>query len=148
MPAGVPELGALDAWHKALADIEEMKMDSTLFCGGVADIAKFFEQIRRQVVYRMAKNGGVPTPILAAYTAYIENLLFYNCLAGGVGTPYSRKCGVPQGCPLACFFAKITAAALEFLITQQHPEVHFMSHLGDRLRWSHNLEQLEEAFAV
>ena len=75
MHAGVPEMGAVDAWHKALTDIEEMKLNGTPFCGGVADIAKFFDQIRRQVVYKMAKYAGMPTKVLDAYTAYLENLL-------------------------------------------------------------------------
>ena len=29
MHAGVPEMGAVGAWHKALTDIEEMKMDES-----------------------------------------------------------------------------------------------------------------------
>ena len=32
MHAGVLELGAVDAWHKALAEIEELKLTSTPFC--------------------------------------------------------------------------------------------------------------------
>lgn len=34
MHAAAPELGAVDAWHKALTDIEEMKLNGTPFCGG------------------------------------------------------------------------------------------------------------------
>ena len=94
-------MGAVDARHKAPTDIEEMKLAGTSFCGGVADIAKFFDQIRRKVVYTMASHAGMPKNILVAYTAYIENLLLYNCLAGGVGRPHKRKCGIPQGCPLS-----------------------------------------------
>ena len=56
MHAGVPEMGAVDAWHKALTEIEELKMDDTPFSGGVVDIANFFDQIRRTVVYL---NGGL-----------------------------------------------------------------------------------------
>ena len=36
-----------------------------------------------------------------AYEAYLENLKVYNCLAGGMGTPYIRRCGIPQGCPFS-----------------------------------------------
>ena len=43
MFAGVPEMGAVDAWHTVLTRLEELKLDGTPFCGGVADIAKFFE---------------------------------------------------------------------------------------------------------
>ena len=60
MFAGVPEMGAVDAWHKALANIEELKLKGIPFCGGVADIAKFFDQIRREVVYMVARHTGMP----------------------------------------------------------------------------------------
>ena len=33
--AGVSEMGAVDAWHKALTDIEEMKLNGAPFCGGL-----------------------------------------------------------------------------------------------------------------
>ena len=32
---------------------------------------------------------------------YLETLVVYNVLAGGMGTPYTKKCGIPQGCPLS-----------------------------------------------
>ena len=35
MHSGVPEMGAVDAWHKALIDIEEMKLNGIPFRGGV-----------------------------------------------------------------------------------------------------------------
>ena len=79
MHAGVPEMGAVGAWRKALMDIGEMKMNNTPFCGGVANIANSFGQIRRTEVYKMAAYAGMPAPTLTAYTAYIENLLLYNC---------------------------------------------------------------------
>ena len=43
----------------------------------------------------------MPTGVLRAYKAYIDNLLVYNCLAGGIGTPHQRRCGIPQGCPFS-----------------------------------------------
>ena len=59
MHAGVPEMGAVDACHKALADIEELKRTCIPFCGGVADIAKFSDTLRRGLVYRMAAYAGI-----------------------------------------------------------------------------------------
>ena len=101
MHAGVPGVGAADAWHEATTEIEELKINDEGFCGAVADIAKFFDQIRRLLVYKVAKAAGMPEPVLRAYQTYVESLLMYNCLAGGVGTPYKRKCGIPQGCPFS-----------------------------------------------
>ena len=98
MHAGVPEMGATDAWHEVLTQMEEHKLNGKHFVGGVADIAKFFDQIRRGLVYKTCKAAGMPTGVLRAYQTYIESLKVYNCVAGGMGTPYTRTCGIPQGC--------------------------------------------------
>ena len=101
MHAGVPGLGATDAWHDALTNLEELKIEREDFSGAVADIAKFFDQIRRRLVYYLAGAAGMPRPVLHAYRAYIEQLRMYNCVAGGIGAPYRRRCGIPQGCPFS-----------------------------------------------
>ena len=77
-----------------------MRIDDRDYCGAVADIAKFFDQIRRTLVYIIAKAAGMPEG-MNAYQAYLENLLVYNSVAGGMGTPYKRRCGIPQGCPFS-----------------------------------------------
>ena len=100
MHAGVPEKEATDAWHEVLTLLEEHKLNGKHFVGGVTDIAKIFDQIRRDLVYKTCKVVGMPTGVLQAYQTYIENLKVYNCVAGGMGTPYTRTCGIPQGCPL------------------------------------------------
>ena len=69
MYAGIPEMGAVDAWHEALTQIRELKLDGEAFCGGVADIAKFFDHVRRGTVYKMAAAAGMPPVILRAYKA-------------------------------------------------------------------------------
>ena len=57
MHAGVPEMVTVDGWRAALTDLEELKPSGTPWCGGVAAIAKFFDQIIRTVVYTMADSG-------------------------------------------------------------------------------------------
>ena len=74
MYAGIPGKGAVDAWHHALTTIEEHKLDGQEFAGAVADIMKFFDQIRRKLVYEVAKAAGMPPGVLKAYQAYIENM--------------------------------------------------------------------------
>lgn len=85
MYEGIPEMGVVGAWHKARTNIEDFKINGDPFCGRVADIAKFFDQVRRVIVYKMAAAAGMQPMILRAYRAYIENLLFYNGVARGVG---------------------------------------------------------------
>ena len=67
----------------------------------MADIAKFFDHIRRDLVYRTCEATGMPAGVLRAYAAYVENLKVYNCVVGWMGTPYVRVCGIPQGCPFS-----------------------------------------------
>ena len=93
---------------EVLMVLEDLKLDSKHYCGGTADIAKFFDQVRRLLVYEVAKAAGMPDPILKTYQNYLDNLHVYNCLAGGIGRPYLRRCGIPQGCPFSmCMVAII-----------------------------------------
>ena len=78
MFAGVPGRGAVDAWHEVLTRIESMKLDGKDYCGGVADIAKFFDQIRRPLIYRLAEAAGMPPKVIRAYKGYLESLFLYN----------------------------------------------------------------------
>ena len=107
MYAGVPEMGAVDAWYEALAKVEELKLDGKAFCGRVADIAKFVDQVRRGIVYNVPAAVGLPPMILSAYKAYIENLLLNNCLAGGIRRPHKGRCGMPRGCPFSMMMAAL-----------------------------------------
>lgn len=83
MQAGVPKMGAVDAWHVDLSEIEALKLAGIPFSGGLAEIAKFFDQIIRKVVYAMVAYAGMPSHILAAYNNYIETLKLLCCLTGG-----------------------------------------------------------------
>ena len=67
MYAGVHGMGAVDAWREALTIIEDLNLDGKHYCGGVADIAKFFDQVRREVVFQIAVAAGMPPNVLKAY---------------------------------------------------------------------------------
>ena len=60
--------------------------------------------------------AGMPPMGLRVYKAYIENLLLYNCLAGGVGRPHRRKCGIPQGCPFSMMMVALIMRPWIFLM--------------------------------
>ena len=90
MHVGIPEMGSVDAWHEVLTTLEDYKINGKHFVGGVADIAKFFDQIRRDPVFRTCKVAGMLTGVLQAYEPYLGNLKVYNCVAGGMGAPYHR----------------------------------------------------------
>ena len=71
------------------------------YCGGAADIFKFFDQIVRPLVYVVLSLAGMPRGVLDAYRRYLENLVTYNVVAGGLGHGQKRRCGIPQGCPFS-----------------------------------------------
>ena len=99
MFAGVPGRGAVDAWHEVLTTLEECKLEDRSYCGGVADIAKFFNQIKRAMLYQVAAAAGMPTGVLTAYNAYLEHLKLYNVLAGGIGAPIGGYAASPKDAP-------------------------------------------------
>ena len=39
----------------------------------------------------------MPEPVLTAYRSFLESMVVYNCLAGGVGAAVRRLCGILQG---------------------------------------------------
>ena len=98
MHAGIPAMGAVDALHEALTTLGEHKFRGKQFVGGVAGVAIFFDQIRRDLVFRICRAAGMPEGVVQVYEVYINNLKVYNCVAGGMGKPYVRLCGIPHGC--------------------------------------------------
>ena len=43
----------------------------------------------------------MPVQILKAYARYVEKMKVYNSIGGAIGHPYTRRCGIPQGCPFS-----------------------------------------------
>ena len=41
--AGAGKQGAEDAWYQTMIDLEYLRLDNTAYCGGTADIMKFFD---------------------------------------------------------------------------------------------------------
>ena len=108
---GVPGQGAVDAWYQTLMDVELMLLDGTPFCGGAADIHKFFDQILREMVYKVVEDAGMPKQVVDAYRNYLENLNVYNSIGQTIGHTYRRKCGIPQGCPFSMAIAALLMRA-------------------------------------
>ena len=101
MVAGVAEMGADDAWWETALDLEEHLLNGTPFSGAGVDVFKCFDQIVRDLVYRLAETAGMPSKVLRTYKKYQEGLQTRNAVAGGLGTPYKRFMGIPQGCPMS-----------------------------------------------
>ena len=101
MFAGVGNQGAEDAWFGMATQFEKIEMAGIQFCGGTVDIAKCFDQINPCLVEALAKLAGMPSRVLQPYLRYRSTLIVHNAIAQGIGVGYSRRCGIPQGCPLS-----------------------------------------------
>ena len=101
MFAGIGSQGAEDAWYLAAINLEDMVIRGVPYCGGTADIMKFFDQIPRELIYALCKKAGMPRDILETYAAFQENLVIRNGVGTSVGEQYTKKASIPQGCPLS-----------------------------------------------
>jgi hypothetical protein len=101
MFAGVPQQGAEDAWWLTSVTLETWEVQHVPYSGSSADIAKCFDQVVRPLLYMVAKLAGMPTRVLDPYTRFMEGVSVYNTIGRGVGQPYTRRCGIPQGCPMS-----------------------------------------------
>lgn len=101
MYAVAGQQGAADASYGVMLDVEQMTLAGTPYCGGAADIHKFFDQLLRQLVYAMLAMAGMPRGVLGAYKRFLEALLAYNVITVGLGHVHQRACGIPLGCPLS-----------------------------------------------
>ena len=97
MFAGIPGQGAVDAWYQTWMDIEMLLLDGTPFCGGAADIHKFFDQIQRRLVYEILEMAGMPKQVILACKIVLENLNVYNGIGENIGHKYSGKTAYRRG---------------------------------------------------
>lgn len=98
MYAGAGTLCAEDAWYSFAVDIEHMEMRGEAHCGGTADIAKCFDQVSRELLYRIARRAGMPEKVLRAYIGFQVGLKVHNSIASGIGKLFTRRVAIPQGC--------------------------------------------------
>ena len=120
MFAGVGSVGAEDAWMQASLEFAEMKILGTPFCGGAVDIDKCFDQLSRTILYVLAKAVGMPERILSTYIRFQEELLIQNTISGGLGKPYKRRCGIPQGDPLSMMMTALLLRPWVMLMKARH----------------------------
>ena len=58
--------------------LEDLATRGIPYCGGTADIMKFFDQIPREMVYELCRSAGMPKCVLETYAAYQEGLVVRN----------------------------------------------------------------------
>ena len=98
--------GSVEAWYTSSLDIEEVLAGGTdshvhLF---VADVVKSFDTVDRSILDRVLSSLGLPGWFRHAYFEYHAHVRMRFKLASGLGAPWTRDGGIPQGCPLSMMF--------------------------------------------
>ena len=93
----------MEAWFSTALDIEErlaggVDTDVHLF---VADVVKSFDTVDRGILDRVQRSLGTPAWFRHAYCEYHARVRLRFKLAAGLGEPWTRDGGIPQGCPLS-----------------------------------------------
>ena len=97
---------SVEAWFTTALDIEEVlsgivQGDVHVF---VADVMKSFDTVERGILDRMLSSLGLPGCFRHAYFEYHSSVRLRFKLAAGLGQPWTRDGGIPQGCPLSMMF--------------------------------------------
>ena len=98
--------GSVEAWYTSSLVIEEVLAGGTdshvhLF---VADVVKSFDTVDRSILDRVLSSLGLPGWFRHAYFEYHAHVRMRFKLASGLGAPWTRDGGIPQGCPLSMMF--------------------------------------------
>ena len=98
--------GSVEAWYTSALDIEEVLAVATvshlhLF---VAGVIKSFDTVDRGILDCVLSNHGLPGWFRHAYFEYHAHVRLRFKLASGLGEPWTRDGGIPQGCPLSMMF--------------------------------------------
>ena len=98
--------GSVEAWYTSSLDIEEVlagAADSHLHLF-VADVVKSFDTVDRNILDHVLSSLGLPGWFRHAYFEYHAQIRLRFKLASGLGEPWNRDGGIPQGCPLSMMF--------------------------------------------
>ena len=98
--------GSVEAWYASSLDIEEVLAGAAdshvhLF---VADVVKSFDTVGRGILDRVLSSLGLPAWVRHAYFEYHLHVRLRFKVAAGLGQPWTRDGGIPQGCPLSMMF--------------------------------------------
>ena len=154
MPTGLhggrPGVSAADAVWKVSMDFNDAKTSSRTRCYLALDQEKFFDRLLLPALHDMAGQLSLPPVITQALSHYarLKRYVFIDGYPTRFVLHGPDPCGLPQGCPLAPFFANLTAAAWEFLVKDCCGEdVLPYTFLDDRMIISSDPSLLEKALA-
>ena len=97
---------SVEAWYTTALDIEEVlagAVDTHVHIF-VADVVKSFDTIDCSILDRVLSSLGLPAWFRHAYFEYHSHVRLRFKLAAGLGQPWTRDGGIPQGCLLSMMF--------------------------------------------
>ena len=110
LPKSVYSLGSglssVEAWFSTALDIEDVLSGT----GGdqlhvmVADVIKSFDTVDRSILDCTLGRLGLPDWFRKVYFSFHSQVRLRFKLATGLGEPWCRDGGIPQGCPLSMVF--------------------------------------------
>ena len=114
---------SVDAWFTTALDIEEclaggVHSDVHLF---VADVVKSFDTVDGGILDRVFSSLSLPAWFRHVYFQYHARVRLRFKLAAGLGGPWTRDGGIPQGCPLS----------MMFIVAQNLPWCRYLGELPD-----------------
>ena len=98
--------GSVDAWYSTALDFEEVLsgLSESHVHVFVADVVKSCNTVDRGVLDLVLGRLGLPVWFRRVYFGYHANVRLRIKLACGLGSPWTRDWGIPQGCPLSMIF--------------------------------------------
>ena len=105
--AGVEGQGAADAAYETAVKMELCRLRGEPCTGGATDVYKCFDQIQRQLLYRIMEEAGMPARVREAYQSFQESLMVHNTIAGGIGKAYAKPTSIPQGDPFSMMLTSL-----------------------------------------
>ena len=95
--------GSVEAWYTSALDIEEVLAGAT-----DSDVHLFvtdaIDTVDRGILDRVLSGLGLPGWFRHAYSEYHAHVRLRFKLASGIGEPWTRDGGIPQGCSLSMMF--------------------------------------------
>ena len=100
-------VGTVGATYGVGIDMELMALEGTEQCGAAVDMAKYFDMVPREVVYKLMHAAGMPRKVVGAYKRFQEELRIRNTIGGALGNRYRARMGIPQGDPFSMMIAAL-----------------------------------------
>ena len=132
---------SVEAWFSTALDIEERLVggaedDVHLL---VADVVKSFDTVDRGFLDRVLSSLGLPAWFRHTYFEFYAKVRLRFKLAAGLGEPWTRDGGIPQGCLLSMMFVVCRHAPHNFNFDSHHrspPPTAQLLHLSSALSYT------------